>query len=79
MQDGAVANRLESQGSADEKVGPGDGELSSDDEEFNDVDLGLAKNMLESFKGQAGMAGPAGNMLKAMGINMPRDEGDDGK
>lgn len=60
----------------DEDVGPGDGELSSDDEEFNDIDLGLAKNMLESFKGQAGMAGPAGNMMRALGINMPRDEGE---
>jgi hypothetical protein len=54
----------------------GDGELSSDDEEFNDVDLGLAKNMLESFKGQAGMSGPAGNMMKALGVGMPRDEGE---
>ncbi|KAK4549238.1 hypothetical protein LTR36_007696 [Oleoguttula mirabilis] len=58
----------------DEDVGPGDGELSSDDEEFNDVDLGLAKNMLESFKGQAGMAGPAGNLMRALGVNMPREE-----
>lgn len=61
----------------DDFVGPGDGELSSDDDEFNDVDLGLAKNMLESFKGQAGMAGPAGNLMRAMGVNMPRDEGSD--
>ncbi|KAK0866372.1 hypothetical protein LTR87_015029 [Friedmanniomyces endolithicus] len=58
----------------DSDVGPGDGELSSDDEEHNDVDLGLAKNMLEAFKGQAGMAGPAGNLMKALGVNMPRDE-----
>ncbi|KAK3677194.1 hypothetical protein LTR78_002732 [Recurvomyces mirabilis] len=58
----------------DEDVGPGDGELSSDDEDFNDVDLGLAKNMLEAFKGQAGMAGPAGNLMKVLGVNMPRDE-----
>jgi hypothetical protein len=62
--------------SADEEIGPGDGELSSDDEEFNDVDLGLAKNMLESFKGQSGLSGPAGNMMRALGVNMPRDEGD---
>lgn len=63
--------------SAEEEIGPGDGELSSDDEEFNDVDLGLAKNMLESFKGQAGLSGPAGNLMRAMGVNMPRDEGSD--
>lgn len=59
---------------ADEEIGPGDGDLSSDDEEFNDVDLGLAKNMLEAFKGQAGTSGPAGNLMRAMGVNMPRDE-----
>lgn len=71
----AVA-KVEDEEDADEEVGPGDGELSSDDEEFNDVDLGLAKNMLEAFKGQAGMSGPAGNLMKAMGVNMPRDEDD---
>ncbi|KAK5697733.1 hypothetical protein LTR17_023850 [Elasticomyces elasticus] len=58
----------------DEDVGPGDGELSSDDEEHNDIDLGLAKNMLEAFKGQAGMQGPAGNLMRALGVQMPRDE-----
>ncbi len=63
--------------SADEEVGPGDEELSSDDEDYNDVDLGLAKNMLESFKGQAGLSGPAGNLMRSLGINMPRDEGSD--
>lgn len=52
-------------------------ELSSDEEEFNDVDLDLAKNMLEAFKGQAGMSGPAGNLMKALGVSMPRDEGGD--
>ncbi|KAF2169636.1 hypothetical protein M409DRAFT_20050 [Zasmidium cellare ATCC 36951] len=61
----------------DDDVGPGDGELSSDDEDYNDVDLDLAKNMLESFKGQAGMAGPAGNLMRALGVNMPRDEDGD--
>lgn len=54
-----------------------DVELSSDDDEFNDVDLGLAKNMLEAFKGQAGMSGPAGNLMKALGVGMPRDEGEE--
>ena len=74
---GDVAKRRSSVDSADEEIGPGDGELSSDDEDFNDVDLGLAKNMLESFKGQSGLAGPAGNLMRAMGVNMPRDEGED--
>lgn len=48
---------------------------NSDDEV--DVDYNLAKNLLESFKGQAGMAGPVGNILGMMGMQLPRDEDDD--
>lgn len=47
----------------------------SDDDEV-DVDYNLAKNLLESFKGQAGMAGPVGNILGMMGMQLPRDEDD---
>lgn len=43
------------------------------DEEI-DIDMNLAKNMLESFKGQAGMAGPGGNLFGLLGVRMPRDE-----
>ncbi|KAL2194568.1 SGT1 protein-domain-containing protein [Corynascus similis CBS 632.67] len=39
-----------------------------------DIDYNLAKNLLESFKSQAGMAGPAGNLLGLMGMTLPRDE-----
>lgn len=46
------------------------------DEEIN-IDLNLAKNMLESFKGQAGVAGPGGNLLGMMGVHVPRDEDSD--
>ncbi|KAL1583299.1 hypothetical protein WHR41_07905 [Cladosporium halotolerans] len=74
---GMVATTKQFEEEADEEIGPGDGELSSDDEDYNDVDLGLAQNMLEAFKGQAGMSGPAGNMMRAMGVNLPRDEGED--
>lgn len=45
----------------------------SEDEEV-DIDYNLAKNILESFKGQAGMAGPVGTMLAGMGMRLPRDE-----
>ncbi|KAI0475120.1 SGT1-domain-containing protein [Xylariaceae sp. FL0804] len=45
----------------------------SEDEEVN-IDYNLAKNLLESFKSQAGMAGPAGNILSMMGMQLPRDE-----
>ncbi|KAL2179440.1 SGT1 protein-domain-containing protein [Thermothelomyces heterothallicus CBS 202.75] len=41
-----------------------------------DIDYNLAKNLLESFKSQAGMAGPAGNLLGLMGMSLPRDEED---
>ena len=47
----------------------------SDDEEVN-VDFNLAKNLLESFKSQAGMAGPGGNLLGMMGMQLPRDDGE---
>ncbi|KAK1774036.1 SGT1 protein-domain-containing protein [Copromyces sp. CBS 386.78] len=60
----------------------GDGEEGGDEEEEGeegedvDLDYNLAKNLLESFKSQAGMAGPAGNLLGLMGMMLPRDEED---
>lgn len=42
----------------------------------NDVDVNLARNLLESFKAQSGMAGPGGNMMGLMGLNLPRDQED---
>lgn len=46
-------------------------------EEEVDIDYNLAKNLLESFKGQAGLAGPVGTILAGMGIRLPRDEDDE--
>ncbi|KAI1478588.1 SGT1-domain-containing protein [Daldinia eschscholtzii] len=60
---------------ADGEQKAGSGEESSDDEV--DVDYNLAKNLLESFKSQAGMAGPTGNILGMMGLQLPRDEDED--
>ncbi|KAI1848322.1 hypothetical protein JX265_008897 [Neoarthrinium moseri] len=55
--------------------------VNNDDEESEDeevdIDYNLAKNLLESFKSQAGMAGPAGNILAMMGMKLPRDEDED--
>lgn len=48
-----------------------------DTDELVDVDYNLAKNILESFKSQGGMAGPTGNLLGLMGLQLPRDELDD--
>lgn len=49
---------------------------SSDDDSENDIDVNLARNLLESLKSQAGMAGPGSNLMGMMGMQMPRDEGD---
>ncbi|KAG4443132.1 hypothetical protein IFR05_001364 [Cadophora sp. M221] len=51
----------------------------TDDEDSDgeiDIDFNLAKNLLESFKSQAGMAGPGGNLMGMMGMQLPRDEDD---
>ena len=39
-------------------------------------DFHLVKNLLESFKSQAGAPGPGGNLMGLMGMRLPRDEGD---
>ncbi|KAK0714316.1 SGT1 protein-domain-containing protein [Apiosordaria backusii] len=62
------------------EVGSSSKEQEEDDEneeEEVDIDYNLAKNLLESFKSQAGMAGPAGNLLGLMGVALPRDEEND--
>ena len=51
------------------------------DEEYNgaggsvmtpvDVDLNLVSNILESYSSQAGLAGPASNLLQSMGVQLP--------
>lgn len=62
------------QGAARESAtGAGENEDSSESEEV-DIDYNLAKNLLESFKGQAGLVGPVGTMLADMGVRLPRDE-----
>lgn len=51
-----------------------DEDSEESDDDGVDIDYNLAKNLLESFKGQAGLAGPAGNILGLMGLQLPRDE-----
>lgn len=55
-----------------------DEEEEGSDEELN-IDFNLAKNLLESFKSQGGMAGPGSNLLGMMGMKLPRDEDDEGR
>jgi hypothetical protein len=56
----------------------GQNETGNENEEDDDadvhVDFTLAKNMLEAFKSQGGMAGPAGNLMGLMGVRMPPDK-----
>ncbi|KFY39211.1 hypothetical protein V495_06078 [Pseudogymnoascus sp. VKM F-4514 (FW-929)] len=69
---------LKDEASGDSKgkdlLGKQDWEDESDEEV--DIDFNLAKNLLESFKSQAGMAGPGGNIMGMMGMKLPRDEDD---
>ncbi|KAH8819624.1 SGT1 protein-domain-containing protein [Xylogone sp. PMI_703] len=52
------------------------GPTEDDSDAELDIDFNLAKNLLESFKSQGGMAGPGGNLLGMMGMQLPRDEDD---
>ncbi|EUC40648.1 hypothetical protein COCMIDRAFT_108246 [Bipolaris oryzae ATCC 44560] len=54
-------------------------EEDDDGDDLLDEDYNLADNMLKAFKGQAGMAGPAGNMMRAMGVQFPQDADDESK
>lgn len=41
------------------------------------IDFDMVKNLLDSYKSQAGMAGPGGNLLGMMGIQLPADAEDE--
>ncbi|XP_037659865.1 protein ecdysoneless homolog isoform X3 [Choloepus didactylus] len=56
--------------------------ISSDEEDSGtresvmtpvDVDLNLVSNILESYSSQAGLAGPASNLLRSMGVQLPHN------
>ncbi|KAG6017397.1 hypothetical protein E4U43_001430 [Claviceps pusilla] len=49
---------------------------SETDDGVVNIDYHVARNILESFKSQAGMAGPASNLLGMMGLRLPRDDDD---
>ncbi|KAI2627500.1 SGT1-domain-containing protein [Hypoxylon sp. NC1633] len=66
-----------SKGEGKDNPGQGTNNREESGDEEVDVDYNLAKNLLESFKSQAGMAGPAGNILGMMGLQLPRDEDED--
>ncbi|KAA0711026.1 Protein ecdysoneless -like protein [Triplophysa tibetana] len=48
-------------------------ELAEEEIQPLDVDLNLVTNLLESLASQAGLAGPASNLLQSIGIHIPPD------
>ena len=50
-----------------------------DFDEEDPANVNLVKNLLESLHSQAGMPGPAGNLLGMMGMQMPPDDRKSGK
>jgi hypothetical protein len=83
----AGALRLDNRNSKKEKrmlrggtTSKSSGEETEEDDDTNEelnIDFNLVKNMLESFKSQAGNPGPGGNLMGMMGLRLPRDEGED--
>ncbi|XP_069096506.1 protein ecdysoneless homolog isoform X1 [Pleurodeles waltl] len=55
-----------SENDSDEKSGTKDAGVTP-----VDVDLNLVTNLLESYSSQAGLAGPASNLLQSMGVHLP--------
>ncbi|KAJ5103739.1 hypothetical protein N7532_004268 [Penicillium argentinense] len=58
--------------SSKEAGGPSTADVDEDEDE--NVNINLAKNLMEALQGQAGTAGPAGNMLSMMNLRMPKDD-----
>ncbi|KAJ2610377.1 hypothetical protein GGH99_001418 [Coemansia sp. RSA 1285] len=54
-----------------------DEEHDADDIVDVDVDLNLVENIVESFRAQEGLPGPAGTMLGHFGIHLPRIDDDE--
>ncbi|XP_070581124.1 protein ecdysoneless homolog [Ptychodera flava] len=79
---GKSFEKLPAQSDVDTKPGDGKSEetasAAEDDEDTRpvDIDMNLLKNVLESYRSQEGLAGPASNILQSMGITIPHDMDD---
>lgn len=60
--------------SPEDDTSKGKGAEGGEGDDDENVNINLAKNILESLQGQAGTAGPAGNLLSMMGLHMPKDD-----
>ncbi|KAL4985017.1 SGT1 protein-domain-containing protein [Aspergillus falconensis] len=69
-------NRPSDVSKAERAVTRGTNEEASSDPESDseNININLVKNLLESLQGQSGAAGPAGNMLSMMNLQMPKDD-----
>ncbi|OAD78580.1 SGT1 transcription factor [Phycomyces blakesleeanus NRRL 1555(-)] len=52
-------------------------DIEEDEDSPVDIQLNLVKNVLESFKSQQGLPGPAGNILRQFGVVLPADNEED--
>ncbi|KAJ9499325.1 hypothetical protein H2202_004908 [Exophiala xenobiotica] len=68
---------IESSGRTAEDEEDEEDDLSSDDDIDNEIDIDLARNLLESLKAQAGTTGPGSNLMSMMGLDLPEIEDDD--
>ncbi|CAI7592053.1 hypothetical protein N7533_006817 [Penicillium manginii] len=66
--------KLTAEVSSQNQTGESSGANVEEEDEDENVNINLAKNLLEALQGQAGTAGPAGNMLSMMNLRMPKDD-----
>ncbi|KAJ5095604.1 hypothetical protein NUU61_004960 [Penicillium alfredii] len=64
----------EKEGTSKEKTAETSGLVDDLENEDENVNINLAKNLLESLQGQAGTSGPAGNMLSMLNLPIPKDD-----
>ena len=79
----AMRRELRDAPASSTSLGGGDDRSGEDDDEPFDVDLNLVRNMLASYRGQDGLAGPASQLLASAGVrgvgfeNLHEDEDED--
>jgi hypothetical protein len=66
--------KLTAEASSQNQTGGSSGANVEEEDEDENVNINLAKILLEALLGQAGTAGPAGNMLSMMNLRMPKDD-----
>ncbi|KAJ5933350.1 transcriptional regulator family: SGT1 [Penicillium verhagenii] len=67
-------NRKQQKLSSGEDTSKGEEGEETENYDEDTANINLARNILQSLQGQAGTAGPAGNLLSMMGLQMPKDD-----